>query len=30
MKYEDITPLSEDDHVYEVIPIDDSKTNNPE
>jgi hypothetical protein len=28
MKYEDITPLSEDDHVYEVIPIDDSKTNN--
>ena len=28
MKYEDTTPLSEDDHAYEVIPIDDSKTNN--
>jgi hypothetical protein len=28
MKDEDTTPLFEDDHVYEVIPIDDSKTNN--
>jgi len=28
VKPKDITPLSEDDHVYEVIPFDDSKTNN--
>ena len=28
MKPEDITPLCEDDHVYEVIPFDDFKTNN--
>jgi rRNA processing protein Krr1/Pno1 len=28
MKPEDIMSLFEDDYVYEVIPIDDSKTNN--